>query len=404
MGAFRYEALDTDGKTITGIAEGDVARHVRLDLRAQGLTPLTVEALARTQRRWTGGLSVAHWRKEISSARLSIITRQFATLIRAGLPVDEALSALTEQTDDARARNVLASMRSRVREGQPLGKALAGFPRTFPEIYLRLVETGEQSGRLDDVLDRLADYMENRQALQQKVVLAMVYPALLTTVAVAVVTGLLVSVVPQVTRVFQNTGQVLPLSTRVLISASAFLRSHALAFLAAVVVLPIVAVRWGREGNRWHRLQLRLPLVGRLVRGLNAARLANTLGILTASGVPLLNALRSGVGVVTNRPMRSAVENAVRELSEGKSLSKSLGRSQLFPPILVHLIASGEASGNLEVMLQRAAEAQRRELEAWVAALTALLEPMLIIAMGVVVLFIVLAILSPIVQMNQLVK
>jgi general secretion pathway protein F len=185
---------------------------------------------------------------------------------------------------------------------------------------------------------------------------------------------------------------------------SSALRSHPLVWLAAVTAVPLVAVRWAHQGDQWHRVQLRLPLLGRLIRGLNTARLANTLGILTASGVPLLNAMRSGVGVVTNRPMKRAVEAAVREVSEGKSLANSLGRSAYFPPILVHLIASGESSGNLEIMLQRAAEAQRRELEAWVATLTALLEPLLIIARGGVVLFIVLAILSPIVQMNQLVK
>jgi general secretion pathway protein F len=281
------------------------------------------------------------------------------------------------------------------------------FPESFPDIYRSMVDAGEQSGRLDEVLSRLADYTENRQNLQQKVLLAFIYPALVTLVASAVVIGLLVYVVPQVTRVFENTGQSLPLVTVVLISISDFVRTGGWWWLSigliALVVLRL-ALREPHLRLRWHYLLLRLPLVGRLLRGTNAARLSSTLGILTASGIPLLNAMQSAVQTVTNLPMRAAVEDALRQVREGGSLSRALGKTKLFPPMIIHLIASGEATGKLDQMLERAAEAQTRELENWVRALTALLEPLLILAMGGIVLFIVLAILLPIFEMNQLIK
>lgn len=404
MAAFEYEALDARGHTVKGVMEGDAERQVRGGLRERGLTPLRVSAIrqgAKGRRRSFGP------RRGLSSAELSLVTRQFATLVRAGLTIEESLNALIEQAETARSRAVLAGVRARVLEGQSLARALTTFPDEFPDLYRHMVDAGEQSGKLDMVLERLADYTEQRQALQQKVLLAFIYPALVTFVAILVVTGLLVYVVPQVTRVFTNTGQTLPLVTRILIAISDFVRATGIWVFFGLVAAGFAAraaLKQRRLRARWHGFVLRLPIIGRLVRGLNAARLTSTLGILTNSGIPLLSSLQYGVHVVSNLPMRAAVEDALRQVREGGSLSRALGKAKLFPPLVVHLIESGEASGKLDVMLARAAEAQTRQLESWVAALTALLEPVLILAMGAIVLFIVLAILLPIFDMNQLIK
>jgi general secretion pathway protein F len=404
MAAFEYEALDAIGKAVKGVMEGDAERQVRGLLRERGLTPLRVDAIKQGADATRRGF---HLRRGLSSADLALLTRQFATLVRAGLTIEESLNALIEQSERPRVRSVLAGVRGRVLEGQSLARGLGAFPDEFPDIYRHMVDAGEQSGRLDLVLERLADYTEQRQALQQRVTLAFIYPALVTLVAVLVVVGLLTYVVPQVTRVFVNTGQTLPLVTRVLIAISDFVRAGGIAWLIGIVGFGVafrVALKRPALRLRWHRFVLRLPLVGRLVRGINAARLTSTLSILTASGIPLLSALQYAVQVVTNMPMRAAVEDALRQVREGGSLSRALGKAKLFPPMVIHLIASGEASGRLDVMLERAAETQTRELEGFVAALTSLLEPVLILVMGGVVLFIVLAILLPIFEMNQLIK
>ncbi len=404
MAAFEYEALDTHGKAVKGVLEGDAERQIRVSLREKGLIPLRV-ALIKQDGEETARRSFRL--KAISSANLALITRQFATLVRAGLTIEESLNALIEQAESARIRSVLAGVRALVLEGQSLSRGLAAFPNEFPDIYRHMVDAGEQSGRLDMVLERLADYTEQRQALQQKVVLAFIYPALVTIISILVVSGLLVYVVPQVTRVFLNTGQTLPLLTRVLIGVSDFVRAGGIWWFIGLGVILFIGRTLLKQPHlraRWHGLLLRVPLFGRLLRGINAARLTSTLGILTASGIPLLNALQYAVQVVNNLPMRASVEEALRQVREGGSLSRALGKPKLFPPMVIHLIASGEASGSLDLMLTRAAETQTRELENWIAALTSLLEPVLILIMGGVVLFIVLAILLPIFEMNQLIK
>lgn len=407
MAGYEYQALDRQGRAVKGVIDGDAERQVRALLRERGLTPLHVGAIRTQPEAGAPGRRSWRSRRGISGNELALLTRQFATLVRAGLTLEECLNALIEQTESARTRNVLAGVRGRMLEGQSLARSMAHFPQAFPDIYRVMIDAGEQSGRLVEVLERLADYTENRQALRQKVLLAFIYPALVTTVAVAVVALLLVYVVPQVTRVFENTGQTLPLVTRVLISISDFARASGLVWVIGAligVVAFVAALRSPAVRLRWHRLLLRLPVVGRVTRGVNAARFADTLGILTASGIPLLPALQSAVPVVNNLPMRAGVEEALRQVREGGSLSRSLGKTRLFPPLVIHLIASGESSGRLDAMLQRAAEAQARELENWVKALTALLEPVLILVMGVIVLFIVIAILLPIFEMNQLIK
>src|SRR6266566_1589865 len=406
MAGYEYQALDTTGGTVKGVIEGDAERQVRAALREKGLVPLRVEPIE-AQERAAGDGRAVRVRRGISSSELALVTRQFSTLLRAGLTIEECLNVLIEQNESTRTRAVIAGVRGRVIEGQSIARALTAFPSSFPDIYRAMVDAGEQSGHLPEVLERLADYSENRQALRQKVLLAFIYPALVTVLAFGIVTILMIVVVPQVTRVFVNTGQALPLITRALIAISDFVRSYGL----LVVIMSIIAIvtallslRNEAVRRRWHLRQLRLPLVGRLVRGINAARFADTLGILTTSGVPLLAALQSAREVVTNLPMRDAIEDTLRQVREGGSLSRALGKTKLFPPMVVHLIGSGEASGKLDAMLVRAAEAQSRELENWVKALTALLEPALLLAMGFTVGFIVIAILLPIIQMNQLIK
>ncbi len=403
MAAFEYEAVDGAGRAVKGVMEGDAGRRVRDLLREKGLVPIRVasiqkERVGRRPFRWQGGLK---------GGELALLTRQFATLVRAGLPIEEGLQALTEQNESARTRKILAAVRTQVREGRSLAHALGDFPGSFPPLYRHLVEAGEQSGKLPVVLERLADYTEQRQALTQKVWVAFLYPALVAVVAMAIVGGLLVYVVPRIAQVFVESGARLPWATRALIAISRAARAGGILWPAGLLAVPAagrMVLRRRARRAAWQGLLLRAPLLGRLIRGLNAARLASTLGILTSSGVPLLMALDTALQVVTNLPMQMAVEEARRRVREGGSLGRSLGRSKLFPPLVIHMIGSGEASGSLDAMLARAAEAQTRELEAFVSALTALIEPVLILVTGGMVLFIVLAILLPVFDMNQLVR
>jgi len=405
MSGFEYSALEATGRETRGVIEADTERHARSLLRDRGLAPLAVEGI-RSAAQQTGRRDLFS-RPGLSRKGLALVTRQFATLARAGLTIEECLNVLIEQTESAGARTLFAAVRARVLEGQSLSNGLAAFPGSFPPIYRALIEAGEQSGRLGDVLERLADYTENRESLRDKVRLAFIYPVFVTVVAFAVVGLLLVYVVPQVTRVFSNLGQTLPLVTRILIAMSDFARASGAFWLAGLAVAFFAGrflLRDEERRRRWHGWLLRLPLAGRLIRGVNAARFADTLGLLTASGVPLLVSLQSAAAVVTNLPMRAAVDEAVRRVREGESLAPALGAAKLFPPLVIHLIASGEATGRLDTMLARAAEAQARELENWTRGLTALLEPLLILAMGAIVLFVVVAILLPIFEMNQLVR
>ena len=403
MAGFKYQALDAQGKLKKGVIESDSARQVRANLREQGLIPVEVDALSQSgpaaaTRRVRGGLSVAE---------LALLTRQLATLLGAGLTVEQTLNALIEQSETQHQRQVLAGVRGEVLAGQPLARAMSQYPNVFPELYRTLVDAGEQSGQLSPVLLKLADYTEERQALRQKVGLAFVYPAIVTLVALAVVIGLLTYVVPQVVQVFQNTRQALPWLTRALIALSGFLRTFGIYLLGAIIVSSWFGYRALKQPvlrERFDRMLLRLPIVGKITRGLNTARLASTLAILVGSRVPLLTSIKAGVGVVSNLPMKKALEETQRMVREGSSMSRALGSQKMFPPMMVHLIASGEASGRLPDMLERASLSQTREVENRIATLVSLLEPILILTMGVIVLVIVLAILLPILELNTLVK
>lgn len=403
MGAFEYTALDARGREKTGLLEGDAARQIRQQLREQGLTPLSVEAVQQREAR----SKRAMFRRGISSTDLALITRQWATLVRSGMPIDETLSTVSRQTEKSRLKSMMAAVRSRVLEGHTLADALADFPHVFSELFRSTVAAGEQTGHLDVVLERLADYTESRQQLSQKMMLALIYPTLLTLVAIAVVILLLAYVVPQVVQVFDNIGQELPVLTRGLIASSEFLQSYGIAIfivLLVVAVALVYALRLYHVRFYFHRLLLVMPLIGRLVKGLETARFARTFSILVASGVPVLDGMRISSQVMNNLPMREAVDAAARRVREGSGIYLALESCGYFPPMTLHLIASGESSGNLEEMLERAAAAQEREMETLISGLMGLFEPLLILSMGGVVLVIVLAILLPIFDLNQMVK
>lgn len=407
MAAFNYQALDAEGKPSTGMIEADSARLARAQLRESGLFVVELNALSDSPARGSARSFNLPFRKRIPLAEVSLMLRQLSTLLEAGLPLEQALAVLIEQGDNAAMRQVIAALRSEVLAGSTLARAMEKHRNTFPEIHRALIRAGEESGELATVMDKLATYSEGQQALQQKIGLAMVYPAIVIIVAVLVVGGLLLFVVPPVVEVFQQTRQELPFLTKALIALSDFLSATWLYLIALFVIGGIVAQRaLQQEALRYqlHLKLLRLPIVGKLIRGSNTARMASTLSILVGSGVGLLTALNAACGVVNNLPMRRALEDAAAKVREGVTLSRALAASGLFPPVLVHLIASGEQSGRLDTMLDRVAKQQTQEVSGFTTALTSILEPVLILFMGAVVLLIVLAILLPIIQMNQMVK
>lgn len=405
MGAYEYTALDSQGREQKGVLEGDTYRQIRQSLREQGLAPLSVEEVQKREVR--SHRQSALFKRKISATDLSLITRQLATLVRSGLPIEESLKAVSQQTEKARLKSMLVAVRSRVMEGHALAAALGDFPHIFPELYRSTVAAGEQSGHLNVVLDRLADYTESRQQLNQKMQLALIYPVLLTLVAIAVVVGLLAYVVPQVISVFDNVGQALPALTVGLIALSEFIQSYGIGLLIliiAAVVLFSYLLRFETFRYQYHFTLLKIPLVSRLTRGLNTARFARTFSILSASGVPVLDGLRISAQVIENLPMRQAVDQAAKKVREGTNLHTALEASGYFPPMTLHLIASGETSGNLEEMLERAAISQEGEMDTLRGALLGIFEPVIILVMGGIVLVIVIAILLPIFELNQLVK
>ncbi len=401
MEAFQYEALDAAGRTVSGVVQADTARQARIQLRAQGLLPSVVDQVhARERARQV-------WARGISSAELSLVTRQMATLLDSGLTMEQSLNALIEEASEPMTREVLTGVKTEVTAGLSLAGALDAYEKSFPDFYRALVHGGEESGALPTVLQHLADYLDARQALRQKTSLALLYPILVTSVAVMIVTGLLIYVVPQVVQVFQQSRQSLPLLTRALIGLSDFLRAtwpYLIAIIVGTAAAARMALRRAAARRRWHVLLLRMPWLGSLIRGVNTSRFASTLAILVGGGVPLLAALNSGARVMTNMVMREAIERAIERVREGASLARALGETRTFPPLLVHLVASGEASGKLEQMLERAARLETQALERRLAVFLTVLEPVMILVMGGIVLLIVLAILLPIIEINQLVR
>ena len=404
MGAFEYIAMDQAGRQAKGLLEGDTPKHIRQLLRDRKLLPISVTEVAQKESRRQRSFS---FRKGISSAELALVTRQLASLSQSGMPLEESLLAVSQQNDNPRTKSILLGVRAKIMEGYTLADGLGNFPQAFPELYRATVAAGEQSGHLDVVLERLADYTESRQELRQNITNAMVYPAALIVMAILIISFMLATVVPKIVGVFQSTQAELPGLTRGLIATSDFLVNH---WFALIIALSLAIYGLWRllqlDGPRrtYQRFLVRMPITGKLARGINTARFTRTLSILAGSGVPILEALNISAEVIENLPMRDAVVEAAVRVREGASISKSLAVNKLFPPMMIHLISSGEAGGRLEEMLGRAASGQEREVNGLIATLLGILQPLVIVIMGGVVLTIVLAILLPIFEINNLIR
>src|SRR5690554_818865 len=402
MAAFVYRAVDSKGKQQKGVLEADSGRQVRQQLRDKGWMPLSVEIT--TQKEKSKG--VFSRSPKLSVPELALITRQLATLIQAGLPIDESLKALSDQTGKQRIKAMILAIRAKVLEGYTLAKALAEYPKAFPHLYRSTVAAGEHAGHLDSVLNRLADYTEARQASDQKIKLAAMYPIILSIVAIGIVIGLLTYVVPDIVDVFVKNGQELPGLTQFMLNLSHFITDWGLLTLILLVVALIVfnmALRNAGFRKKWHAFLIRMP-AGRFVKDTNTARFGSTLAILTSSGVPLVDAMRIASQVVLNIPIQEALTQATIKVSEGSSLNKALAETGFFPPIMLHMIASGENSGELDSMLAKTATQQETTLENTVEALVKIFEPLMLLMMGGIVATIVAAIMMPILELQKMVQ
>lgn len=402
MAAFEFSALDASGKRRKGVLEADSSRQVRQQLRDKGWFPVDVEQTQKRQTKSTGFFGGP----SVSIADLALLTRQLATLVGSGMPLEECLRAVAEQSEKARVRSLMLGVRARVMEGFSLARALGDFPRAFPSLYRATVDAGEHTGHLDRVMMRLADYMEDQQRTRKQVQMSSIYPIFLTLVALGIVVFLLNSVVPDIVGVFTSTGEALPGPTRALLAASEWVQRWWVVSCLVVVALFIALALWNRAPSRrriTHRLMLRLPLIGRVSRGFNTARFISTVAILSGSGVPLVEAMRISTEVVTNLEIKERVREAALRVSEGGSLRKALGDAGHFRPMMLHMIGSGEASGELDSMLQRTADAEDQQVKELISTVLGLFEPLMVLLMGGIVLIIVLAIVLPIMEMNSFV-
>ena len=407
MAAFEYRALDGQGKEKKGILEADTAKQIRQTLRDQKLTPLEVVPAAQSDKQVSGEkapLLGGFFKPTISTSDLALITRQLATLIQSALPVEGAVMAVAEQCEKPRLKRMLMSVRSKVVEGYTLADGLSEFPHVFDDLYRAMVAAGEKSGHLDQVLNRLADYTEQRQHMRSQITQAMVYPIILVVFAIGIVSVLLGTVVPKILKTFEKTKQVLPWTTEWVMAGSHFVQNYWFISLIAITAIAIGikhALKQPKIRFWWDDRVLHMPGIGKVARGINTARFARTLSILSSSSVPLLEGMRISGGVLINEKIKKAVADASDRVSEGASLRAALQQTKLFPPMMLHMIASGEKSGELEQMLERAANNQDREFESMVNVSLKLLEPAMIASMAVIVLFIVMAILQPIMAMNK---
>ena len=405
MADFRWQALDSKGKSKQGSLEADSVRHARQQLRERQLLPVSISEVGAS----TSASRHFYFRRApgMRKSELTLFTRQLATLLGSAIPLEEALNVVSHQTEKARIQSVINGVRSRVLEGQTLAKSMAASPAAFDDLYCAMVAAGEKSSHLDDVLMRLANYTEQRQQMQNKLRQAMVYPCVLTVVAVGVIAILLVTVVPNVVEQFVHMKQELPLSTRLLMGCSEMLQRFGVLFLVAIAGAALYWRRWLKTPAnrlRFHNLVLRLPIAGRLSRATNTARFASTLSILNASTVPLLDAMQISGEVLQNAEARLRINLAQQRVREGSTLRGALEQTRLFPPMMLHMIASGERSGTLDSMLSRAADNQDNALQQEMTLALSLFEPLLVVSMASVVLFIVLAILEPILQLNNMIS
>jgi len=408
MTAFQYTAIDKNGKKIKGVTEADSARLARTQLREKQLTPLSIEAVADTKQ--VGGKSTRKlfaFSKKLSAADLSLITRQMSTLLQAGLPIDEVLTAVSQQTEKPAVQRILLGVRAKVLEGYGLANAMDDFPSAFPLLYRTTVAAGERTGKLGQVLDHLAEYTEKQHHITQKIRQAMVYPIMMTTVSLSVVVFLLIYVVPKIVAVFHQTNQALPLATIVLISISNFIQHNGI-YLLLGIILFIFLFRRALRREKFHKkvdaFIFKIPVIGNAVRTINCARFGRTFGILHAATVPVLEAMQASLGLIKPIPMRESIEIAINQVREGTTINVALQKTNYFAPMFLHLVASGEASGQLDVMLTKAAQYLESDVEGLIQTTLTLFEPFMIIVMGSIVLYIVLAIMLPIFALDQIPK
>lgn len=404
MAAFSYTALDKDGKQTKGVMDADSARQVRQFLREQSLLALTVDLVSHDKYQ-PGNLGFSFFKPSLGVADLALITRQLATLIQAGIPLEESLETVAKQSSKSSINSILLSVRSKVLEGYTLADAMGEFPRVFNDLYRSTVAAGESAGFLDTVMNKLADYTETSQASRQKIQMAMIYPLILFFLAIGVVTLLMVFVVPDVVKVFSTQGQTLPLITRLLISTSDFVVNSGWLLLICIISIVLILRSFISKPNirlSWHKTLLSIPLLGRISRGRNTAQFTSTLSILTVSGVPLVDSLKIAGQVLGNHWLRLHVVQATQQVQEGSSLNRALSKGDYFPPMMLHMIASGEQSGELDKMLERVSVAQQRDLESLIGVMLGVLEPLMLLFMGVCVFVIVVAILLPIINLNSI--
>lgn len=398
MGAYQYQALKKSGSTCKGVIEADSERHARQLLRERGMVPTLISTLKKSH--------LATNKDKLSAQDLSLFTRQLATLLAAGIPVEESLRGVSEQTDKDKIRRLIIGVRSKVMEGYSLAQAMSEYPYVFPELYRATVAAGEQTGRLDLVLEKLADYTENQQQIRQKIQQALIYPILMIVVSTAIISFLLAFVVPKIIDVFTSSGQSLPAMTNVLIDISAFIQSYGVYTLIIIIGLLVVFNRSLAAPHirlAYHRMLLILPITSYLVRTINVARYIHTFGILFAAGVNVLETMQVSASLISNLVMRNAFDVATVRVREGTAISQALKETGFIGPMAAHLIASGEKSGQLSIMMERAALHLDNEVRRLIDTALTLLEPLVILLMGAVVLFIVLATLLPIFSMEQLV-
>lgn len=404
MAAFSYKAMDKAGRNKSGVLEGDNAKQIRAQLREKGLIPLEVEQVAEKEKKQSKGLQL--FQPKISTSDLALLTRQLATLVESALPLEESLQAVAEQCEKPRQKSMMMAVRSKVVEGHSLADAMAEFPAIFDNLFRAMVSAGEKSGHLDTVLNRLADYTEKRQQIRSKISQAMIYPTLMLTIAFGIVSLLLTYVVPKIVGQFDTMGQELPGVTQFLIAVSEWFKSY-IGFVVIAVILLVIGFKKMMTTPNFrmnvHQRMLSLPVFGKVIKGLNTARFASTLSILTASAVPVLDGMRIAGQVLTNDFIKKLILEAATLVQEGSSLKVALEKTKTFPPMMMHMIASGEKSGELQQMLARAADNQDREFETQVNIALSIMTPAIVLLMAGIVFFIIIAILLPIVSLNSLV-
>lgn len=405
MSTFRYTAIERNGKHQKGVIEADNLKQARQLLRERQLMPIEVASFNENKSRWRDRIKFSS--HTVSVSELALFTRQLATLLSAGIPLDESLLSVAEQTEKNRIKAIIMGVRTKVLEGFTLAASLSEYPRVFNLLYRATIAAGEKTGKLDSVLERLADYVERRQQVRQKILQALIYPVVVIFVAISIVTFLLTYIVPKMVGVFQQSGQILPTATKILLAVSSTISSVGIYILLSLILIVFLFVRALKRPDfkaNVDKKLLILPLIGKTSRLTNTARFAHTFAILTTAGVEVIEAMRIASELVSNTPIRESLEMATRQVREGVPIYRALKETHYMPPMSVYLIASGENSGQLAPMLERVAAYQEQQVEQMINIILTLFEPLMILVMGSIVLFIVLAILLPIFNMDQMVQ